>query len=120
MPNISVSVTHDLYTMMKAKAISPSKVFQMGLSMIEKYGGIDNVDSILSDNKLKDQEMEDIGEINKALKERIDNLRDEIEYLRKTYILDDKKEKAKTNKKIKQEENAIDKAIKESVKPPEE
>lgn len=85
MPGISVSATKEEIRMLDEQAISQTKVFRLGINVI-KIGGLSALDdhnNLLDEIKKKDIEIEE-------LKKQVKNLHEELEFLRKKYVMEEK------------------------------
>ncbi|UCD07240.1 MAG: hypothetical protein JSW41_05455 [Candidatus Aenigmatarchaeota archaeon] len=131
MPTFSVSCSGEMYASLQNKAVSPSKAFQLGSRLILEHG-VNGLEEIIQGNKVLKREVGELTEINIELKQRVVNLKEELEHCRSELLKDSKKKKPEKPKpeekdvsselisEIKEEESLIDKKIKERMKPPEE
>ncbi len=84
----SVSIPQELYTQLINKAISVSKATQIGIKVILEGGGQDVLDSL---KKFREQN-NSLRENAEMKNEKIKNLTEEVEFLRKTYVTTVKEE----------------------------
>lgn len=89
----SVSMPDEMFIQAKNRGISLSVATQTGLSILFN-GGLEEYSKRVETMETLQASLKDQNEIIKALKERINELKDEIEYLRKTYVTEDAENKA--------------------------
>lgn len=91
MAALSVYVNKDDFATVQNMALSPAKVFKIGL-LVLKEGGITNFEEKIKSLASFKEEISKVMIENEGLKKRIDSLKDEIVFLRKKYVLteDDK------------------------------
>lgn len=94
MPSISVSLSGELFTQINDKAISPSKAMQLGAKLLLEYG-INGIDAIIKENRDRANQINDFLTINEELKERVKNLKEELDFCRKELMKHEKKTEKK-------------------------